>query len=153
VIALSSLHTAVSIFLTLLIFFAGRDAAFGSCAHASARAVGVHEEFLITEITASGAIQSVSGLGFEAEYFYHPQKRTLETVPYTKDGDTTPLLQSLRKYDPANRLTRITAHVNDAGVQKPLDHHAYDYEALDRIRKHTGITGSVGTTATTPPAR
>ena len=39
-------------------------------------------------------------------------------------------------------MTRITAHVNDAGVQKPIDHHAYDYDALDHIQKHTGITGA-----------
>lgn len=32
--------------------------------------------------------------------------------------------------------------MNDAGVQKPLDHHAYDYDPLDRIQKHTGITGA-----------
>lgn len=90
----------------------------------------------------SGAVRSVSGNGNTASYFYHPQQRTLENVTYTKDGEAGPMLQSTRKHDAANRLTRITAHVNDAGVQKPIDHHAYDYDALDHIQKHTGITGA-----------
>jgi RHS repeat-associated protein len=90
----------------------------------------------------SGAVRSVSGNGNTASYSYHPQKRTLENVTYTKDGQADPILQSTRKHDAANRLTRITAHVNDGGVQKPIDHHAYDYDALDHIQKHTGITGA-----------
>ena len=91
---------------------------------------------------SSGAVRSVSGNGNTASYFYHLQKRTLENVTYTKDGEAGPMLQSTRKHDAANRLTRITAHVNDAGVQKPIDHHTYDYDALDHIQKHTGITGA-----------
>ncbi len=90
----------------------------------------------------SGAVQSVSGNGGTARYFRHPQKRTMDTVTYTKSGETTPWLQSTRKHDPANRLTRITAHLVDAGVQKPVDHHAYAYDDLDRIQKHTDISGA-----------
>ena len=71
----------------------------------------------------SGAVRSVGGNGNTDSYFYHPQKRALETVTYTPDRTDGPILQSTRKYDAANRLTRITAHVNDAGVQKPIDHH------------------------------
>lgn len=66
----------------------------------------------------SGAVGSVSGNGNTASYFHHPQQRTLENVTYTKDGEAGPMLQSTRKHDAANRLTRITTHVNDAGVQK-----------------------------------
>ncbi len=90
----------------------------------------------------SGAVRSVGGNSNTASYFYHPQKRALETVTYTPDRAAGPILQSTRKYDAANRLTRITAHVNDAGVQKPIDHHAYDYDALDHIQRHTGISGA-----------
>ena len=96
----------------------------------------------IYQYGSSGAVRSVSGNGNTASYFYHPQQRTLENVTYTKDGEVGPMLQSMRKHDAANRLTRITTHVNDAGVQKPIDHHAYDYDALDHIQKHTGITGA-----------
>ena len=93
----------------------------------------------------SGAVGSVSGNGNTASYFYHSQQRTLENVTYTSDGEAGPMLQSTRKHDAANRLTRITTHVNDAGVQKPVDHHAYGYDALDRIDSHADITGAAWT--------
>ncbi|MES2996756.1 MAG: RHS repeat-associated core domain-containing protein [Verrucomicrobiota bacterium] len=93
----------------------------------------------------SGAIRSVSGSGNTAAYSYHPQKRVLERVTYTKDGEISHWLESTRKHDSANRLTRITTHVNDAGVQKAVDHHAYAYDDLDRIGSHADMTGAAWT--------
>lgn len=121
------------------------DYGFDSILRLHAKGVSFGSQALgdaIIQYGASGAVRSVSGNGNTATYFYHPQKRTLDTLTYTKVGDTAPLLQSLRKHDEVNRLTRITAHAHDSGVQKPIDHHAYEYDDIDRIRKHTGIGGA-----------
>jgi RHS repeat-associated protein len=90
----------------------------------------------------SGAVQTVSGNGQSATYHYHATKRVLERVTYTKDGETTPWLENARKHDAANRLTRITTHVDDVGVTKAVDHHAYGYDGLDRISSHADMTGA-----------
>ena len=93
----------------------------------------------------NGAVQTVSGNGQNATYHYHTTQRVIERVTYTKDGDTTPWLESTRKHDSANRLTRITTHVDDSGVMKAVDHHAYGYDALDRIGSHADMTGATWT--------
>ncbi len=93
----------------------------------------------------SGEVRTVSGNGQSANYYQHAAKRVLERVTYTKAGETAPWLESTRNHDAGNRLTRITTHVNDAGVMKAVDHHAYGYDELDRISSHTDMTGAAWT--------
>ena len=90
----------------------------------------------------SGAISTVTGNGQTATYHYHATKRLLERVTYNQAGQTSSWLQSIRKHDAANRLTRITTHVDDGGTQKAIDNHSYAYDALDRINSHSDMTGA-----------
>lgn len=90
----------------------------------------------------TGAIRTVTGNGQSATYHYHATKRVLERVSYIQAGQSSSWLQSTRQHDATNRLTRITTHVDDGGTQKAIDHHAYAYDALDRINSHSDMTGA-----------
>ncbi|MFT4175353.1 MAG: hypothetical protein QM627_01745, partial [Luteolibacter sp.] len=92
--------------------------------------------------SAAGGIREVSGNGQTAVYDYHPGKRVLELVSYRVGSGNIPWLQNTRAYDSSNRLTRMTTHVMNAGANKAIDHHAYSYDALDRISSHSGMDGS-----------